>query len=320
MPLIDMSLDRLKLYEGINPKPADFERFWESSLEELSLVPLQYELIESDFQTEFAKCYHMYFTGIDDARIHVKMVVPKSAIKKQAAILKFHGYKGNSGDWTSILSLASLGHCVFAMDVRGQGGYSEDVGGVIGNTVQGHIIRGLDNENPNKLFYRSVFLDTVQLAKIVQSFDFIDENRIGVTGWSQGGGLALACAALFPQIKKVATVYPFLSDYQRVWEMDLAQGAYEELRTYFRLFDPEHQRKDKVFEKLGYIDIQHLTSRINAEVHIGIGLMDTICPPSTQFAAFNKINAKRIFHIYPDFGHEGLPGHFDKIHQFFEDL
>ena len=43
--------------------------------------------------------------------------------------------------------------------VRGQGGYSEDVGGVIGNTVQGHIIRGLDNENPNKLFYRSVFQD-----------------------------------------------------------------------------------------------------------------------------------------------------------------
>ena len=31
---------------------------------------------------------------------------------------------------------------VAAMDCRGQGGLSEDVGGVKGTTVNGHIIRG----------------------------------------------------------------------------------------------------------------------------------------------------------------------------------
>ena len=41
---------------------------------------------------------------------------------------------------------------------------------------------------------------------------------------------------------------------------------------------------------------------------MGVGLMDTICPPSTQFAAYNKITAKKSLVIYPDFGHEGLPG------------
>jgi cephalosporin-C deacetylase len=37
------------------------------------------------------------------------------------------------------------------------------------------------------------------------------------------------------------------------------------------------------------------------------GLMDTACPPSSQFAAYNKITAKKDVKFYPDFGHEGLP-------------
>jgi cephalosporin-C deacetylase len=49
---------------------------------------------------------------------------------------------------------------------------------------------------------------------------------------------------------------------------------------------------------------------------MGVGLMDTICPPSTQFAAYNKIEAKKSLAIYPDFGHENLRGHADRIFQF----
>lgn len=36
------------------------------------------------------------------------------------------------------------------------------------------------------------------------------------------------------------------------------QGAYSELRCYFRDFDPLHQREDEIFEHLGYIDVQIL--------------------------------------------------------------
>ena len=49
---------------------------------------------------------------------------------------------------------------------------------------------------------------------------------------------------------------------------------------------------------------------------MAIGLMDTICPPSTQFAAFNKIVAPKELAIYPDHAHEGLPGWSDRVFQF----
>ena len=132
--------------------------------------------------------------------------------------------------------------------------------------------------------------------------------------------MTLACAALEPRVKKAAAHHPFLSDYQRVWEMDLAVAAYQELKDYFRWFDPAHEREAAIFERLGYIDIQHLAPRIRGEVWMGCGLMDTICPPSSQFAAFNKIAAPKQVVIWPDYGHEVPPGGHDAVFRFLSDL
>jgi len=54
--------------------------------------------------------------------------------------------------------------------------------------------------------------------------------------------------------------------------------------------------------------------------HLGVGLMDTVCPPSTQFAAYNKITSKKTLSIFPDFGHEGLPGFNDQVYMFMDGL
>jgi cephalosporin-C deacetylase len=310
-----MPLEQLLRYEGINPRPDDFDAYWDRALAEMKAVDPQVELVPSEFQTPFAECFDLYFTGVRGARIHVKYVRPKFVQEKHPAILQFHGYTGNAGDWFDKLPDAALGFSVFAMDCRGQGGESEDTGGVKGTTHHGHIIRGLDDD-PDNLLFRHIFLDTAQLAGIAMSMPEVDETRVGATGGSQGGALTLACAALEPRIKRLAPVFPFLCDYKRVWEMDLAKDAYQELRTFFRHFDPQHKREEEIFTKLGYIDLQYLAPRIRGEVMMGVGLMDTICPPSTQFAAYNKIASPKSLEIYPDFGHEGLPGMKDKIVQF----
>ncbi|MNE28117.1 Cephalosporin-C deacetylase [compost metagenome] len=234
----------------------------------------------------------------------------------QPAILQFHGYTGDSGDWQDKLAYASLGFSVLALDCRGQGGSSEDTGGVKGNTHNGHIIRGLD-DHPDNLLFRHIYLDTVQLARIAFGLPGVDPQRVYAMGGSQGGALTIACAALEPRVTKLAPIYPFLCDYKRVWEMDLDKDAYQELNIYFRKFDPLHEREDEIFEKLGYIDLQYLAPRIQGEVLFFTGLMDTICPPSTQFAAYNKITSPKQLVVYPDFGHEWLPGSADRTMQFF---
>lgn len=319
MPLFEMPLAELETYTGRNPRPADFDAYWSAALAEMAAVDPDVRLSPHPYPVPGVECFDLWFTGVRGARIHAKYLRPRAVAAPHPAVLRFHGYSVDSGDWADSLPFVAQGFAVAALDCRGQGGSSEDTGGVRGNTLHGHIIRGLDDA-PENLLFRQIFLDTAQLAGIVMGFDEVDASRVGVTGGSQGGGLSIACAALEPRVKLAAPVYPFLSDYQRVWEMDLAEAAYEELRAYFRNFDPTHEREVEVFTRLGYIDIQHLAPRVTAEVLLTTALMDRICPPSTQFAAFNRFPGPKRMVRYPDFGHETLPGATDRILEFLSGL
>jgi len=312
---VDLKPKELFEYQGSSPCPVDIDEYWDRALAEMAAVDAQVELVPSDFQVPDAECYDLWFTGVKGARVHAKYLRPKNAEKPGPAIVQFHGYSGSSGDWWDKLAYVQSGFCIAAIDCRGQGGQSEDVGGVKGNTLHGHIIRGLDSENPDDLLFRDIFLDCAQLVRIVMAQPEVDEKRVGVFGGSQGGALTVAAASLVPEIKFACPIYPFLSDYKRVWEMDLDVAAYAELKEYFRNFDPFHEREDEIFMKLGYIDIENIAKRIRAKVTMFTGLMDTICPPSTQFAAYNKMVCEKEVFFLPDFGHEGLPQVNDRIYQ-----
>jgi len=320
MPALDFPLETLKNYKGISPKPHDFDNFWDKALAELDIQSLDYVLEDVDFSASGVICKNLYFTGVGGAKVGCKFLRPEKPAGKIPGIVMFHGYSGNSGGWVDKLHMVYAGYAILAMDVRGQMGISDDNHIVSGNSLRGHIIRGLSSHNPENLFFRNVFLDSAQAARILMNMDFVDENRIGATGWSQGGALTITCAALEPRVKLNAPVYPFLSDYKRTWEMDLFQGAYDELSYYIKNVDPRQQNMDKMFETLGYIDVSNLASRIKGETYFIFTLMDNICPPSTQFAIYNKIAAKKSCEIYPNHGHEGLPDSGELIYEFFKKL
>ncbi len=301
---------------GRTPRPVDFDEYWQRALQELSEVHPRVELRKAAFQVPFADCYEMYFTGVRGARIHARLLCPKQRPEPGPALVMFHGYSGNCGDFQDKLGYVAAGFTVAALDSRGQGGASEDVGGVKGPTYHGQLIRGLEDENPDNLLFRHIFLDGAELARLITALPGVDPARIGVTGISQGGGLSLACAALVPEIRLAGVAFPFLCDYQRAWELEYptASGmAFAELRDYFRWFDPRHERETEIFTRLGYIDVQHLAPRIQGKVLMATALQDRACPPECQFAAYNRIRAPKTVKFYPDFGHEFLPEWYDMV-------
>ncbi len=307
MPMIDMPLEQMKVYRGCSPKPADFDAYWDESLAEMHALDADVQITPANFQTPVADCYDLYYTGAHGARIYAKLLKPKHIQGKCPAVLTFHGYSGRGDDWGALLGYAATGFVVASLDCRGQAGKSEDVGGYGGGTFHGQFVRGISNPDPKRMLYRDIFLDTAQLAGILMDMEEVDEARVAAVGNSNGGALTLACAALEPRIKLAGPVHPFLCDFKRVWDMDMDVRAYEELKDYFRNFDPRHEQEEEIFCKLGYIDIQNLAPRIKASVKWFTGLMDDVCPPSTQFAAYNKLTCPKDMVIYPDFGHEGLP-------------
>ena len=320
MPALDFPLDQLKTYTGISPTPTDFDTYWDKAIADMHAMGTSYTTEPAEFTAPGVICEYLYFTGVGGARICCKFLRPAHITGKIPAIAMFHGYSGSSGGWVDKLAYAYAGYAVLAMDVRGQMGRSQDTFDTTGTTLKGHIIRGLDDDTSEDLFFRNVFLDSAQTARVLMDMDFVDENRVGAMGGSQGGALTITCAALEPRVKKLAPTYPFLSDYRRVWEMDLFQHAYDELSYYIRNRDPRHLHLDDMFMKLGYIDIANLAPRIQGETYMFITLMDAVCPPSTQFAVYNRITAPKRCEIYPNHAHEGLPGHDELVFEFFQGL
>jgi len=182
MPIIDKPLSELCEYRGTNPKPADFDAYWERALAELDAVDPAPELIPVDSLGPCnAETYDLFFTSVGGARIYAKYLRPRNAPANNPALLIFHGYTGNSGDWHDKLIWTGQGITVAAMDCRGQGGRTDDPGGVRGFTHTGHIIQGLD-DSPDRFYFRSIFLDTVQLARVVRMLNGDGElYRTGVS-------------------------------------------------------------------------------------------------------------------------------------------
>ena len=317
--LVDLPLKELYEYKGSSPCPPDIDEYWDTALAEMNALDHNAKFTKKEYPSKSADMYDLYFTGTKNARIYAKVAMPKNIVGKIPAVLMFHGLAGSSWSWCELLEYTSQGYLVASLDTRGQGGFSQDVGGVAGTTFSNPFIRGIDGDK-HDLLMRDAFLDTALLAKIIMELDYVDETRVGVTGISQGGGLSVACACLVPGIKKCAPMYPYLSDYKRIYEMDLNKGAYEGLKYYFRQLDPTHEREAEFYERLGYIDIQNIAKRMKAELLLFTGLMDTTCPPSTQFAMYNKVTSKKNIVLYPDYGHEGIKGASDKIFEFFSDL
>ena len=69
MPLtFDMSLAELETYQGRNPRPQNFDPFWEEGLAEMREIDPQIEISPASFQTSVAECSDLYFTGGGGAR------------------------------------------------------------------------------------------------------------------------------------------------------------------------------------------------------------------------------------------------------------
>ncbi|WP_083751118.1 acetylxylan esterase [Kribbella sp. ALI-6-A] len=309
----EMSAEELSVYQGTNPRPDDFDQFWDKALAELAGIDAEESFVDAtDFPLTTATAQHLYFNGTGGYRVHAKVIRPQEPTGP--AVLMFHGYGGEQPRWVDLLPYAARGFTVAALDVREQVGFRTESQEPNSFSLHNHLVHGLD-DGPDSLLYKHVFLDTRRLADIIRGLPEVDADRVAATGWSQGGGLTLVCAALTPEIKYAASVYPFLTDYQRAWELNLERAPYDEITTWFKKRDPRHLREQEVFTTLGYIDVHHLAPRIQAEVTLFVGLEDQVCPPSTQYAIYNKLTSAKELRTYPDLGHDDLPGAHDDIFQ-----
>ncbi len=308
MPWFDLPLADLRTYRTATEEPPGLDEWWRSQLDQAR------SLAEPPTVTRYeaagygpAEVYDVAFSGAGGDRIRAWYIRPPASGSGGAApvVVKFIGYGGGRGMPGDHMMLPAVGYPLFVMDSRGQGGRwtigaTGDRPGT-GPEYSSVMTRGLDD--PAGYYFTRLFTDAVRAAETAAELAGPDQSGIAVTGMSQGGGLALATAGLLGDAVAVCHAdMPFLCDIQR--GITTAPDApYTEVAEFLA---QQVDYEARALDTLRYVDCALLARRITAQSLLSVGLMDTICPPSTVFAAYNEITAPKDIAVF-SFGVHAVP-------------
>ncbi len=293
----------LRRYVSAQVDPSDFDMFWAETLAEANTRDLDVAISAVDTGLTTLDVYDVSFCGYGGQRVHAWLRVPAGTCTPLPTIVQFHGYGRGRGQAFENLLWASAGFAHFEMDVRGQGfgGSTGDTADNVGSGPQapGFVTRGIDSRET--YYYRRLFTDAVRAVAAARSLPAVDPTRVGVTGISQGGGIALAVAGLVPDVAAIVARVPFLCDFPRASVITDAY-PYREIGQYLAT----HRLKAaRVHDVLSYFDGVNFAKRATAPLVMTVALMDPVCPPSTVFAAFNNYAGPKQITVWPYNGHEG---------------
>ena len=275
-----------KIQKPLTKQP-DFAAYWMLSLLSLSRIPMDVHI--RDVSTaKGIRLSEVTISSLDRVAVRGWLEEPVKP-GRYPAVLRVPGYGG---------SMEPLGmftdRVVFSFNPRGHGNSQDTVKG----KPEDFWIRGLDDKAG--YFYQGAYMDCVRAMDFLVQHRSVDPSRIAVWGGSQGGGLAFATAALSSNVALCLADIPFLCD----WDGYFKLSDWPEMESW--ICDASNRSWQTTLKTLSYFDTMNLAGRIRCPVKMGIGLQDDVCPPSTSFAAFNRVRGHREVNIYPTHGH-GVP-------------
>jgi len=297
MPSIDMPLEKLRDYQPALYRESDFEEYWRTTVSAAIRQPLNAELIPFDLPTRSIQCYAVRFDGFEGGRIAGWFLRP-DASGKFPGVCCYHGYSGRAPRPLDLLAVAAQGICVLSMDCRGQNGQSQNAAVYPEGSVAGWMTQGI--RDPKKYYYRYVYADALRALELLARREEIDEDRLAITGVSQGGGITLAVAALSDRPILALPDIPYLCDYRRAIAVATA-GPYSEIPTFLKSFP---DLLEPAMRTLSYCDNLNLAPWIKCRAVISNCLWDDICPPSTIFGVYHHLTCPKQMAVYPFHKHE----------------
>lgn len=306
MAQFDLPIDQLESYCPEREEPADFDAFWHDTLADARQHgTARFDEVGSPLRSLIVE--DVTFPGFSGHPVHGWMLRPRNEAVR-GCVVQFTGYGGGRGHPEQWTLLPAAGYALLVMDTRGQGNggspgaTSDPVGN--GPQVPGRLTAGI--EDPSSYYYRRVFTDAACAVDAARTHAAVDPERVVVAGGSQGGGIALAAAGLSRELAGAMIDVPFLSHFRRALRVTDA-SPYSELARYLQ---SQRGNEEAVFRTLSYFDGVNFAARASVPALFSVGLYDTVCPPSTVYAAFNAY-ASDMKHmaVYPYNGHEGGQWH-----------
>jgi len=291
--------DKIK---AVAQKPHDFESFWENAKAELAEVPINPVLtLMPELCTSKTNVYHLKLDNLPQtwkgySHFYGMLSVPKAP-----------------GKYPALLEVPGAGVRPYGMNYRADRGIICLNVGIHGIPVnlESEIYQSLDKGAlngyaDNKLndrdtyYYKRVYLGCVRAVDYIFSMEEFDGENLAVNGGSQGGALSIITAGLDNRVKYLAAFYPALSDLTGYLE-GRAGGWPHMFRDYDKGKNPNW------VSTASYYDVVNFARNLTIPGFYSWGFNDTVCPPTSMYAAYNEITAPKELHIFEETGHWTYP-------------
>ena len=289
--------------EQIVPKtilPDDFEAFWKREIDKNAKIDMlpQLDLVPEKCTpkvTVYSASFQSFQKG---SRIYGTLCVPANYKGKCPAILIVPGAgcRSRAGFYTE----AENGFVTFEIGIHGIPTVMKDER--IYETLKNGSLLNYPSANvddKDNYYYKRVFVGCARAIDFLASLDFVDGNRIGVMGGSQGGALTITTAYLNPKVKCGAAFYPAMCD--------LTGYLHDQGNAWPYLFKNKALATKERLETVKYYDVVNFARGVEQPMWVSYGYNDlVVCPTSIQ-GAINTLPKKPVLMIVPQSRHWTYP-------------
>jgi cephalosporin-C deacetylase-like acetyl esterase len=258
--------------------PADFDAFWQAGKKDLADVPInaKLEIVEAQ-SDDRVLCAKISLGNIEGKRVHGWLSVPKSKGPFPAVLTVpgagVYGIGPDKGH--AYLGALSLNIIIHDMPVdESKEFYAKMAAGPLKD------YRDIGMDDKNKSYYRAVILGCVRCIDYLFTRDDFNKKELAVTGGSQGGALTLITSGLDPRVTLAAPNVAAMCDHSGMAFDRVSGWPHWLMRT-----TPEN--KARVLETSAYYDAVNFARKFKGKSVHGVGFIDTVCAPTTVYAAYN---------------------------------
>lgn len=293
-------VDPLKIKPSL-PVPADFDGFWAAQKKLLAAVPFHPRLTPVKSQPAGVAAFDLQADSVG-APVSGYFAKPEGAKPGSLPIiLTVHGAGVRSSSLTGAAGWAKQGF--LALDINAHGlpnglpdkFYSDLAGG----DLKDYRTRG--RESRDTVYFRGMFLRLVRALDFLTAQPEWDGRTVVVYGASQGGYQAIVAAGLDARVTFFAAGVSAGCDHTGT-----AVGRINGWPKFIP--SPSTEKPDpKVVEAVRYYDAMNFAARTKAGAVFSVGFIDTTCPPTSVYAAYNNVSGEKSIHTDPDAGHTSTP-------------
>jgi cephalosporin-C deacetylase-like acetyl esterase len=278
--------------------PDDFDDFWAAGLKELAAVPINAQLTLSKEYTEKGKgkyaCYKITLDNIDKKKVHGWITVPANKGKFPAILTVPGAGVYGIGPDVKHAELGALSMNIIIHDIpvdETKAFYAKQSAGPLKD------YRDMGVADKNKNYYRAVILGCVRCLDYLTSRPDYNGKDLAVTGGSQGGALTLIVSGLDPRVKLAAPNVAAMCDHSGFAHKRV--GGWPHWLNRFK----DKDKADKVLETSAYYDAVNFARKFKGKSVHGVGFIDTVCAPTTVYAAYNVHPEPKTMINSPTMGH-----------------